>query len=75
MSGVRARAAVNASADVLRVLGGTFGGDEAKREAVREKLRSMRSTRAFVKHVDAAAVEMEIARFCLGVSKIQHLLR
>eukprot|EP00974_Lingulodinium_polyedra_P129033 11208488-Lingulodinium_polyedra.AAC.1 len=61
MSGVRARATVNTPADALRVLGGTFGGDEAKREVVREKLRSMRSTRAQLKHVDDAAVEMKIA--------------
>eukprot|EP00974_Lingulodinium_polyedra_P000169 15922-Lingulodinium_polyedra.AAC.1 len=41
MSGVRAKATVNTPADALRVLGGTRGGDEAKREAVKEKLRSM----------------------------------
>eukprot|EP00974_Lingulodinium_polyedra_P042601 4089932-Lingulodinium_polyedra.AAC.1 len=30
---------------------------------------------AQLKHVDDAVVEMKIARFCLGASKLQHLLR
>eukprot|EP00974_Lingulodinium_polyedra_P041713 4006831-Lingulodinium_polyedra.AAC.1 len=33
MSDVRTKATVNTAADALRVLGGTLGGDDAKREA------------------------------------------
>eukprot|EP00974_Lingulodinium_polyedra_P025397 2456743-Lingulodinium_polyedra.AAC.1 len=65
----------NKTCDELRVLGGTFGGDEVKRSAVREKLRSVRGMHSQLAHLGDAAVAMKLSRFCLGASKLQHLLR
>eukprot|EP00974_Lingulodinium_polyedra_P070838 6857735-Lingulodinium_polyedra.AAC.1 len=66
MDKVRSLATVNSPGDVLRVLGGTLGGDEAKRDAVREKLMGMRGMHAQLTRVEDTAVEMQLARFCLG---------
>eukprot|EP00974_Lingulodinium_polyedra_P121558 11179445-Lingulodinium_polyedra.AAC.1 len=58
---VRSLAAVNTPSDTFRAAGGTLGGDEKQREAVREKLRVMKGVHSQFSHVDDAAVEMKVA--------------
>eukprot|EP00974_Lingulodinium_polyedra_P000958 89384-Lingulodinium_polyedra.AAC.1 len=59
---------VNVPDDDLRIFGGQLGGGDKKQTAAARHINMMNGTRAQLGCLDDAAVELRIARSCLGAS-------
>ena len=75
LAALQGEATLNTPHDELRTLGATLGGAHRRRNTFRSKLSVMKGMRHQMATINEPAVELKLARHCLGASKVQHLLR
>ncbi|MFM7980769.1 MAG: hypothetical protein ACKPKO_15760, partial [Candidatus Fonsibacter sp.] len=72
---VRTKATLNHPTDHLKTLGATLGGQDHRLADFQKRLRIMQAMHHKLATVNDPAVELKLAKHCLGESKVQHLLR
>ena len=69
------KVALHTPTDELRSLGATIGGKEHRRKPFKARLRATQAMRHKLATINHPAVELKLAKHCLGESDMQHFLR
>jgi hypothetical protein len=69
------KATLNTPTDPLKALGATLGGTQHRIVDFNKRLKVMQAMHHKLTTLNDPAVELKLAKHCLGESKVQHLLR
>ena len=72
---IQQKATLNTPSDPLKTLGATLGGPQHRCDDFNKRFKVMQAMHHKLTTLNDPAVELKLAKHCLGESKAQHLLR